>query len=357
MNTLSFTLPDELAAKAPPERRGLARDDVKLMVLDREGNTQHSQFNQIDQFLRPGDLLVFNSSRTLPASLKGCEVPSGPCLEVRLAHRQADGTWLALLLCQSSRNQARPSKPEERFACDLRPGMQLDLGGGLAAQIEGRDERIPRLWRLRFSEAGSELMNRLHQIGQPVRYSYVSEPWDLDYYQTVYARVPGSAEMPSAGRAFTWKLLFQLKQKGIDSAHIVLHTGLSSYLDDALDEQHPASEEEYFISEQAAAKINQTKQNGGRVIAVGTTVVRALESVANRKGEVSPGHGYTQLFITAEHKLKAVDSLLTGMHEPEASHLDLLTAFVSPDKLQPAYEEAITQKYLWHEFGDLNLIL
>lgn len=357
MNTLSFTLPDELAAKEPPERRGLARDDVKLMVLDREGNVQHSQFKQIDQFLRPGDLLVFNSSRTLPASLKGCETPAGPCLEVRLAHQQADSTWLALLLCQSSLSQSKPSKPEERFACNLRSGMRLNFGHGLTAQIESRDERISRLWKLRFSAAGNELMNRLHQIGQPVRYSYVSEPCDLDYYQTVYARVPGSAEMPSAGRAFTWQLLFKLKQQGIDTAHIVLHTGLSSYLDDALDEQHPASEEEYFISEQAAARINKTRQQGGRVIAVGTTVVRALESVANEQAQVMPGHGYTRLFITAQHNLKVVDSLLTGMHEPEASHLDLLTAFLPPEKLQPAYEEAVRQKYLWHEFGDLNLII
>lgn len=350
MNTLSFTLPEALAAKEPPERRGVARDDVKLMVLNRDGTAQHSQFNQIDQFLRPGDLLVFNASRTLPASLKGCD--GGSCLEVRLAHRQADNAWLALLLCQTDLRQK-----EKRFACSMYVGMQLDFGQGLTARVEARDERIPRLWQLRFSLANSALMDKLHQIGEPIRYGYVSAPWDLDYYQTVYARVPGSAEMPSAGRAFTWQLLFKLKQQGIDTAHIVLHTGLSSYMDDALDEQHPASEEEYFISAKAAAQINQTRQRGDRVIAVGTTVVRALESASDSRSKVCASHGYTRLIITAEHSLKIVDGLLTGMHEPEASHLDLLTAFLPPEKLQPAYEEAIQRGYLWHEFGDLNLII
>ncbi|MBE9064363.1 S-adenosylmethionine:tRNA ribosyltransferase-isomerase [cf. Phormidesmis sp. LEGE 11477] len=352
MNTLSFTLPDSLAAKAPPERRGLARDGVKLMVLGRDGSTQHSRFNQIDRFLRPGDLLVFNASRTLPAALKGCDRTTDSCLEVRLAHRQADGSWLVLLLCQGDLQQK-----DKRFACPMSAGMQLDFGQGLTARIEARDDRIPRLWRLSFSLAGTALMDKLHQLGEPIRYSYVSAPWDLDYYQTVYARVPGSVEMPSAGRAFTWQLLFQLKQQGIDIAHIVLHTGLSSYMDDALDQQHPASEEEYFISEQAAEKINRTRQQGGRVIAVGTTVVRALESVADSHARVQTAQGRTRLIITAEHSLKAVDGLLTGMHEPEASHLDLLTAFLPVDKLQPAYEEAIRQNYLWHEFGDLNLIV
>jgi S-adenosylmethionine:tRNA ribosyltransferase-isomerase len=196
-----------------------------------------------------------------------------------------------------------------------------------------------------------------YRLGRPIRYEYLSAPWDLDYYQTVYAKEPGSAEMPSAGRAFTWELLFNLKRRGITTAYIVLHTGLSSYMDDELDAQHPVSEEEYFISEGAAEKINWTHRHGGRVIAVGTTVVRALESVAQRSGNVQAQHGYTRLRITADHKLKIVNGLLTGMHEPEASHLDLLTAFLPAGQIGAAYEEAIQRGYLWHEFGDLNLIL
>jgi S-adenosylmethionine:tRNA ribosyltransferase-isomerase len=173
----------------------------------------------------------------------------------------------------------------------------------------------------------------------------------------VYAREPGSAEMPSAGRAFTWRLLFGLQRRGIETAHIVLHTGLSSYLDDELDACHPASEEEYFVSAAAAAQVNRARAAGRRVIAVGTTAVRALESAADTSGCVQAGHGYTRLQITANHELRAVDSLLTGLHEPEASHLDLLTAFLPAEQVQAAYEEAVRLRYLWHEFGDLNLIV
>jgi S-adenosylmethionine:tRNA ribosyltransferase-isomerase len=162
--------------------------------------------------------------------------------------------------------------------------------------------------------------------------------------------------MPSAGRAFTWRLLFDLKRRGINMAYIVLHTGLSSYMDDELDALHPASEEEYVIGHTAADSINAARAAGGRVIAVGTTVVRALESAA-RGGQVHAEHGYTRLHITEAHRLSVVDGLLTGLHEPTASHLDLLTAFLLPERLQSAYNEAVQLSYLWHEFGDLNLIL
>jgi len=235
--------------------------------------------------------------------------------------------------------------------------MQIDFAEGLAATVLERDANIPRLWKLRFSRSGTELVDLIYRLGKPIRYEYVSAPWDLDYYQTVYAKEPGSAEMPSAGRAFTWKLLLALKQVGIDSAYIVLHTGLSSYMDDELDRAHPASEEEYFVSDSTAEKINSARDNGGRVIAVGTTVVRALESVAGADGRVQETHDYTRLKIDNHHRLKAVDGLLTGLHEPETSHLELLSAFLPVEQICAAYEEAIAKKYLWHEFGDLNLIL
>jgi S-adenosylmethionine:tRNA ribosyltransferase-isomerase len=200
-------------------------------------------------------------------------------------------------------------------------------------------------------------MDALYRLGRPVRYEYVAAPWDLDYYQTVYAREPGSAEMPSAGRAFTWQLLFDLRRRGVQVAYIVLHTGLSSYMDDDLDAQHPASEEEFFIGAPAAEKINEARAHGRRVIAVGTTVVRALESVADDDGLIRPGHGYTRLRITDQHQLATVNGLLTGLHEPEASHLDLLTAFLPADEIRTTYEDAVQRGYLWHEFGDLNLIV
>jgi S-adenosylmethionine:tRNA ribosyltransferase-isomerase len=346
----TFILPPELSAKEPPERRGIRRDQVRLLVINRAtGEIEHSRFDKIDHYLQANDLLVFNSSRTLPASLRGCDCSAahGPCMEVRLAEHLSDDSWLALLLCEQG----------DPFGCGLRPEMQIQFGEGLNATVLQRDERIPRLWKLRFSISGTQLVDLIYRLGKPIRYEYVSAPWDLDYYQTVYATEPGSAEMPSAGRAFTWKLLLDLKRRGVDTAYIVLHTGLSSYMDDELDAQHPASEEEYFVSATTAEKINRARENGGRVIAVGTTVVRALESVVDENGRVQGAHDYTRLKVDNQHRCKAVDGLLTGLHEPEASHLDLLSAFLPPDKIRAAYEEAIVRKYLWHEFGDLNLIL
>src|SRR5438876_5730541 len=316
----TFVLPPELSAKEPPERRGIRRDQVRLLVIERAtGVIEHARFDKIDNSLRADDLLVFNSSRTLPASLRGCECSAahGPCMEVRLAERLPDGSWLALLVCEQG----------DPFGCGLRAGMQIEFAEGLAATVLERDTNIPRLWKLRFSISGTRLVDLIYRLGKPIRYEYVSAPWDLDYYQTVYATEPGSAEMPSAGRAFTWKLLLDLKRRGIDTAYIVLHAGLSSYMDDELDAERPASEEEYFVSANTAEKINRARENGGRIIAVGTTVVRALESVVDGTARVQEQHGYTRLKIDNQHRLKTVEGLLTGLHEPEASHLDLLTAF------------------------------
>src|SRR5882724_4632104 len=309
----AFTLPPELSAKEPPERRGIRRDQVRLLVIGRAtGKIEHTRFDRIDNYLRPNDLLVFNSSRTLPASMRGCDCSAahGPCMEVRLAEHLPDDSWLALLLCEQG----------DPFGCGLRAGMQIEFAEGLNAAVLARDLNIPRLWKLRFSITGTELVDLIYRLGKPIRYEYVSAPWDLDYYQTVYAKEPGSAEMPSAGRAFTWKLLLDLKRHDIDTAYVVLHTGLSSYMDDELDRAHPASEEEYFVSRTTAGKINRARENDGRIIAVGTTVVRALESVADGTGRVKEAHGYTRLKIDNHHRLKVVDALLTCLHEPEASH-------------------------------------
>ena len=338
----AFHLPPELNADRPPERRGVVRDRVRLLVLDRKtGATKHSRFDHLSEFLRPKDLLVFNSSRTLPAAL----IASGPQLdvEVRLAERLPDGSWMALL---------KGAEKENR----IMPGLLLDFGLDLTATVLSQDARIPALWRLRFSKSGTEFVDRLYRLGEPIRYRYLSSPWGLNYYQNVYGRRPGGSEMPSAGRAFSWRLLFELRRMGVETASLTLHPGLSSYLDNALDRQHIASEEEYWINQDTAEKIRRVRKNGGRLIAIGTTVVRALESMA-QQGEIRSQHGYTRLRITAGYRLQLIDGLLTGLHEPEASHLDLLAAFVSPSAIQRAYAEAIEQRYLWHEFGDVNLIV
>jgi S-adenosylmethionine:tRNA ribosyltransferase-isomerase len=215
----TFLLPAELSAKEPPERRGIARDQVRLMVINRNTyQVEHTRFNCIGESLRPGDLLVFNTSRTLPASLDGCEILNKQPIEIRLAQHLPDDSWLALILCQQ----------ENMNAC-VQSGMQIDFGQELTAKVENCDIYIPRLWKIRFSKSGNDLIDLIYRLGRPIRDEYVSEPWDLDYYQTVYAKEPGSAEMPSAGRAFTWKLLFDLKRRGVETAHIVLHTGLFFY--------------------------------------------------------------------------------------------------------------------------------
>jgi len=348
--TSPFHLPSALNADRPPERRGLARDRVRLLVLDRyTGNVTHTRFDGIAEYFEPGDLLVFNSSRTLPATLAGRLGHSRSAVEVRLTELLPDGTWLALLLLQPAILRGKDV---------LTKGLRLDFGRELSCEVLEQDQRIPRLWKLRFSKSGTEFLDSVYRIGQPVRYRYLSAPWRLSYYQNVYALQPGAAEMPSAGRAFTWRLLLQLRHRGVETAAITLHAGLSSYLDNDLDRQHLASEEEYWISEEAVAKIRRAKDSGRRIVAIGTTVVRALESIAAESGgEVRACHQYTQLRVTADYRLQIVSGLLTGLHEPEASHLDLLAAFVAPGMIYTAYNEAIEQRYLWHEFGDLNLIL
>jgi S-adenosylmethionine:tRNA ribosyltransferase-isomerase len=185
----------------------------------------------------------------------------------------------------------------------------------------------------------------------------VKDALPIDLYQTVYAGEPGSVEMPSAGRALSWEVLLKLKRRGVKLASVVLHTGLSSTRDDELDAAHPNYDEEYQVPEVTAYDANQARGNGSRVIAVGTTVVRALESVVQGDGRLVAGKGWTRLHIDSRHTLRAVDGLITGFHEPKASHLELLSAFVNPLRLQSAYLEAISRGYLWHEFGDTNLII
>jgi S-adenosylmethionine:tRNA ribosyltransferase-isomerase len=344
-----FQLPDELSAKEPPERRGIARDQVRLMAIDRSTHSvMHTRFNQLADFLRAGDLLVFNSSRTLPAALSGRVEQDAQAIEVRLAERLSGNSWLALLLW----------KQEDSPGAEPYAGMNIEFGRGLSCRLLERDPRIPRLWKLGFSESGTRLLDLIYRVGQPIRYNYLAAPCHLDYYQNVYATEPGSAEMPSAGRPFTWQLLFALRRASIDSAYLMLHAGLSSYMDDRLDRQHLASEEEYSIPEATAQKIKSARTRGGRIVAVGTTVVRALESIALvTGGNLRAYHGYTSLRLTATRQLRVVDGLLTGLHEPQASHLDLLCAFLPVDVVRAAYQEAISRNYLWHEFGDLNLIL
>jgi S-adenosylmethionine:tRNA ribosyltransferase-isomerase len=260
--------------------------------------------------------------------------------EIRLARRIDAARWEALAV-----------------GGGVRQGDRLLFSPHLAADVEGVRKSMPELVLLRFSLAGGALFDQLYRMGEPVRYEYVNNPWSLSYYQTVFANHPGSVEMPSAGRAFSWELLFTLKKRGVRTAFLTLHTGLSDF--DAAERMIRPEEncEFYAIPEKTARLIREAKQEGGRIIAVGTTAVRALESAAEKDGTIRSGEGWTCLRIGPGTQLQICDGLITGFHEPEASHLDLLSAFAAPPVLMEMYREALEREYLWHEFGDLHLIL
>jgi len=340
---MAFQLPNELNATMPPERRGIRRDHVRLMVLDRRtGRTAHTWFYRLDEYLKAGDLLVLNASRTIPAVLHGAwkrgDAVLKDRLEVRLARRIDEQTWDALAV-----------------AAGVAAGDTLVFAPGLEAVVTGVPAKP--LVRICFSLRGPQLIEQIYSHGEPVRYEYITHPWDLEYYQTVYASVPGSVEMPSAGRAFSWELLFKLRRKGIRTAFIRLHTGLSYWTDEAGYPSPGDNLEHYEVPSETAEAVRQTKRSGGRIVAVGTTVVRALESAVDENDRPVARSGWTNLRVDRHWPLRVVDGLITGFHEPEASHLDLLSALIDPRLLLAAYEEAIAQGYLWHEFGDMNLIL
>jgi S-adenosylmethionine:tRNA ribosyltransferase-isomerase len=217
--------------------------------------------------------------------------------------------------------------------------------------VTGRRPELPLVWRLELE--GADGLEILLAHGRPVRYSYAGEAIAAEHDQTVYATHPGSAETPSAGRVLSWELLLELRAAGIEVADVVLHTGLSSTQDDAVDATHPILEEWFSVAPRAAAAINRAR----RVIAVGTTVVRALETAAGGSPRVRPAQGWTDLTITPAHRMRAVDALLTGLHEPGASHLDIVAAAVPVALLERAHAEMLERDYLWHEFGDSLLVL
>jgi S-adenosylmethionine:tRNA ribosyltransferase-isomerase len=356
-SAVRFTLPPELEAGAPPEARGLRRDHVRLLLLDRAtGAVSHHRFHQLPQLLGPGDLLVVNDSRTLPASLLG-RTAAGVQLEIRLAARAGE-RWAALPLGVpgDGRDPALVPTDARPPAPPLPPGERLSFAGGLGATVLGRhEEAAPLVW-LAFDADGERLAEALHRAGRPVRYAYVPQPWPLHHYQTLFAASPGSAEMASAGRPFTLQTLRSLRERGIALATISLHAGLSTYGDPGTDRRFVPAEP-YQVPAATAAAVAACRAAGGRVVAVGTTVVRALETAAGDDGGVVAGAGVTRLRIGPGHRLRAVGGLLTGLHEPEASHLDLLGAFVDPPALERAYDAALAAGYLWHEFGDVCLVL
>jgi S-adenosylmethionine:tRNA ribosyltransferase-isomerase len=325
-------------AHEPPEARGLRRDEVRLMVATRsDGRIVHTRFRELPHFLRPGDVVVVNVSATVPAALRAWRSRDEE-VELRLATPTPDGRWLVEL-----RQGSAPFAGGDE-------GELIRLAGGgrvtLLARHAGR-----RLWVAEL-ELPEQVLPYLGAHGRPIRYSYVPYPWPLEMYENVYATEPGSAEPPSAGRPFTPEVLTELAARGVLVAPLVLHTGVSSP-----EEGEPPYPERYRVPEHTAGLVNAVHGWGGRVIAVGTTVVRALETVADEDGAVAAGEGWTSLVVGPERGLRAVDALLTGWHEPQSSHLQLLRAAAGDALLERTYAAAIERGYLWHEFGDVELVL
>jgi S-adenosylmethionine:tRNA ribosyltransferase-isomerase len=331
---LTFHLPPDLEAREPPEARGLSRDRVRLMVSHyRDDSIFHARFTDLPTFVEPGDLLVANDSATIPAALTAHR-RDGQEVTVHLSTQREEGLWVV----------------EPRHAA-IEPLEWLELPGGGQLTLLAPYSASQRLWLARLDLPNSDL-EYLHQWGRPIRYPYLRDEWPLDFYQTVYAREPGSAEMPSAGRAFSGDVLADLAHRGVEFRTLTLHTGVASL------EAHERPYEEHFnIPAETALAVNLARSAGRRVIAIGTTVVRALESAADGYGEIAPMCGWTSLIITPERGVRAIDGLLTGFHEPQASHLDMLSAIAGGPHLEVAYRAALEARYLWHEFGDLHLIL
>ena len=357
--SLEFKLPPRLEAGEPPEARGLERDQVRLMVSYRANQAGeqpavlHTRFRQLPEFLAPGDLLVINTSGTLNAALP-VKRQDGSGLELHISTHLPAGLW-AVELRQPGAQGTQPFYIAQA-------GEELALPGGGRAQLLTAyrpEQRLPgackaqrvRLW-IAALELPCALLEYLACYGFPIRYRYVRSEWPLSYYQTAYATEPGSAEMPSAGRAFTPELITQLAARGVQFAPLILHTGVAS-----LEDHEPPYEEYYRVPVETARLVNAARANGKRVIAVGTTVVRALETVTGPDGQAHPGEGWTSLVITPQRGLRAVTGLLTGLHEPRSTHLALLQALAGLEHLQTAYQQALENGYLWHEFGDLHLIL
>jgi len=340
---LDFVLPPELEATEPVEVRTGRRDAVRLLVSRGAEPPTHERFTDLPSLLDPGDLLVVNTSRTLPAAVSGM-LGTRPVV-VHFSTELPTGLWLVEL--------RTPGEPASRPLSDDVTGARVELEGGASVDLLARFAGSNRLWvSTPHLPDGVTVADHLIAHGRPIRYHYVPRDWPIDAYDTVFATVPGSAEMPSASRPFTTELVTDLVVAGIGVSPVLLHTGVSS-----AESHEPPFPERFSVPRVTADRVNATRSAGGRVVAVGTTVVRALESAVDDRGVVHPAAGWADVVVTPERGVHAVDGLITGWHEPEASHLLMLEAVAGRPALAAAYDAAIAERYLWHEFGDVHLIL
>lgn len=349
--TTRFPATEDRTAAQPPEHRGLSRDGVRLLVAT-GGDITHTRFRSLPAHLRPGDLVVVNTSATRAAEIDG-QIDGhrdiGPVV-VHAATRLDDGSWVVEL---------RNAPDAARSVLDADAGAQLTLAGGPGLTLiepYPRAHSSPtgqgnRLWRAKV-HGPRDLAQHLLRHGRPIAYGYLDRPYPLSDYQTVFAAGAGSAEMPSAGRPFTTELVTRLISSGVGVAPVTLHTGLSSQ------EAGEAPQPEWFqVPAMTAHLVEATRAAGGRVVAVGTTVTRALESSVDADGRLRAASGWTTRVVTPAEPPRVVDGLVTGWHDPQASHLLLVEAVAGAELAQRAYDAAVAEGYLWHEFGDSALLL
>ncbi|QSO46203.1 S-adenosylmethionine:tRNA ribosyltransferase-isomerase [Alicyclobacillus mengziensis] len=344
----------KFAAASPAEERGVSRDKVKMLVIDRAlGNFKHTQFQSIPDFFEPGDVVIVNTSMTIPARLLAKS--QGQMHIIHLAAR-----FSATRFMIERRDEFGEADSQAWEAEEIIDIVQSGASGFTDEQFPGHLKVIrrfhpnSRLWEV---ESNVDLYQLAQTIGCPIRYSYVKQETKTSDYATIFGRVPGSAEMPSASRPFTKGILRRLAARGVKVVSITLHTSVSSHEVERDLSSHPVLPEWFSVSPQAASVINEAKAGGHRLVAVGTTAVRAVESAVDQSGRVQPKEGWTTRIITPSSPPQVITSLVTGMHDNHSSHLALMYAFISPALLRRAYHQAADAGYLWHEFGDMSLVL
>ena len=329
-----FHIPEELIAQYPLEKR----EEARLMVVDRKRKSlEHRFFKDIVEYLKEGDLIVFNNTRVIPARLR-LEKITGGKVEILLTEKMENGRWKAI--------GTRLKR--------IREGMSLYYMGEEVLKVEKKMDNGELVVSI-----DDEKVKKIGEIPLPPYIKRAPEKIDEAFYQTVYAKINGSSAAPTAGLHFTKELINSLKKKGVNIAFITLHIGLGTFRPIKVDriEDHKMHREYFSVSEEAADMINATKKKGGRVVAVGTTVVRALESVAGDSGDVKPYSGYTELYIYPPYRFKVVDSLITNFHFPRSTLIVLVSAFAGLELIKKAYEEAVRKKYRFYSYGDAMLII
>lgn len=338
--SLEFHVPPALSAHEPPEARGIARDQVRMLVGRREdGGLSNHRFADLPDVLTPGDVLVVNTSATIPAAI---DALGRPDLVVHVSTELPDGTWVVELRRRVAGGATEPYAggiADDRFT----------IAGGAHVHL-CRPYTRGRLWVAEIDAPSVPSYLMVH--GRPIRYSYVDQDWPLSAYRSVFAVTPGSAEMPSASRPFTDELVTRLVSRGIVFAPILLHTGVAS--PEAHEKPYP---ERFSVPDTTARLVNEARAAGRRIIGVGTTAVRAIETAADERGRLRAAAGWTSLVVTPDRGVRAIDGLVTGFHEPQASHLEMLKAIAGEPLVAACYAEALRRGYLWHEFGDINLLL